>query len=106
MSSWLTSEMERRGWSNSELARRADVTHTSISRAINGSTPGLDVCTGIAHAFRMPPEQVLRLAGLLPPLPGGNVALPDVYHRLSTMGQNKVAEYTEFIYQREQEGRC
>ena len=31
------------------------------------ANPGLDFCVGVARAFSMPPDEVLRLAGLLPP---------------------------------------
>lgn len=68
--SWLIQELEKRGWSNSELARRADVVPSTISMVISEQKrPGLELCLGIAHAFGEQPEKVLRLAGLLPSLP-------------------------------------
>ena len=39
----------------------------TISRIITGSrSPGTDAITGIARAFKMPIEEVMRRAGLLP----------------------------------------
>ena len=32
--------------------------------------PGVDACNAIAKAFNMPPEQVLRIAGLIDQAPG------------------------------------
>jgi len=67
---WLTTEVERRGWNNSELARRAGVGHSTVSQVLSlQQNPGLGFCIGVARAFDIPPEDVLRLAGLLPPLP-------------------------------------
>jgi len=67
---WLTAEMDNRGWNNSELARRAGITASSISLVLtNKSNPGLDVARGVAKAMKLPAEFVFRRAGLLPPLP-------------------------------------
>jgi transcriptional regulator with XRE-family HTH domain len=68
---WLIEEIDKRGWSNSELARRASVAPATVSMIISGkSNPGLDFCVGVARAFNVPPEDVLRRAGLLPGRPG------------------------------------
>lgn len=70
LSAWLANELENRGWSARELARRAGVSHTPIAKALTGETrPSSDVCLGIARALGKQPEYVLRLAGHLPPLP-------------------------------------
>lgn len=67
---WLTGEMDRRGWSNSELARRAGVVPSTLSKIITGyNQPGIDLCNGLARALNLPPELIFRRAGLLPKLP-------------------------------------
>ena len=67
---WLNSEMEERGWSNNELARRAGLSSGGVSLVLSGSRkPTHGFCVAVARALREPPEKVLRLAGLLPPLP-------------------------------------
>lgn len=67
---WLDNEIVARGWSQSEAARRGGISSQMINAIINGqSVPGLESCRGIARAFRMPLEDVLRLAGILPTLP-------------------------------------
>jgi len=64
---WLSNELNTRSWSMSELARRAGITHGAISHVLSESrNPGPDFCKAIARAFGIPPEQVFRLAGLLP----------------------------------------
>jgi transcriptional regulator with XRE-family HTH domain len=67
---WLIEEMKKRGWNNSELARRAGVVPSTVSMVLSEQQrPGLEFCTGVAQALNMPPDKILRLAGLLPPLP-------------------------------------
>lgn len=64
---WITEELKNRGWSLRELGRRANLSHATISHILSGQTnPGLDFCVGIARAFNVPAETVLRLADLLP----------------------------------------
>jgi len=66
---WLIKEIEQRGWSQRELARRANLAPTTVSEVIAGRTrPGLEFCKGIGKALDVPAADVLRLAGLLPPI--------------------------------------
>lgn len=70
LNTWLNEEIERRGWTYSELARRARISTGTLSNIMAGrNRPGLDFCVGISRALDKPPEKVLRLAGLLPALP-------------------------------------
>jgi transcriptional regulator with XRE-family HTH domain len=68
-SEWLTDELRKRGWSQADLARAANIHRQVVSTYINGrrSKPDEDVLRSIARAFKMPPEEVFRAAGLLPP---------------------------------------
>lgn len=53
-----------------ELARRSGLTATTISD-IEGDKAniGQQACNAIARAFNLPPEEVFRRAGILPPAP-------------------------------------
>lgn len=65
---WLIKEINAKGWSQSELARKAGITRAAISLILSQSRkPGSDVCSGIAEALDYPPEFVFRMAGILPP---------------------------------------
>ena len=65
---WLTSEMNKRGFSQAELARRSNVSQSAISLVLSGQRkPGEDLCRAIAHTLGYPPETVFRAAGILPP---------------------------------------
>lgn len=64
---WVLEEMERRGWRQAELARRANISASHISRMLSGEAQiGIDAAQGIAQAFGMTLEDILRLAGILP----------------------------------------
>ena len=66
---WLNSELENRGWSQSELARRAGINQVTVSRIINeGRKVGPSVAKKIAHALGVREEEVFRKVGLLPEL--------------------------------------
>jgi len=65
---WLIYEMNAKGYSQSELSRRAGVSTTAISNVLaENRSPGPEFCIGIAKALKLPPEHVFRKAGLLPP---------------------------------------
>lgn len=69
-SDWLNEQMRQRDLSQSELARMSKVSQSQISLVLNRDRkPGTDFCTAIAHALRLPTEDVFRAAGLLPPPP-------------------------------------
>jgi len=68
---WLASELEKRGWSIRETARRAGLSHTPIANILaNRTNPGLDVLVKLADALGKSREDVFRMAGILPSLPG------------------------------------
>jgi transcriptional regulator with XRE-family HTH domain len=70
LSTWLANEIETRGWSIRELSRRAGISHTTVADVISQQRiPTWDFCAAIAGALDKSPEDVFRLAGLLPPLP-------------------------------------
>jgi transcriptional regulator with XRE-family HTH domain len=67
-SDWLLNELQSREMSQADLARLSGVTTAQISRIISGGRkPGDVALNGIARAFKMPPEKIFELAGLLPP---------------------------------------
>lgn len=68
--SWLSEEVEARGWTFNELGRRAKISSGGVSRVMTQDIlPTWDFCYKISLAFRIPAEHVFRQAGLLPALP-------------------------------------
>lgn len=68
LTEWINEQLRERGWSMRELARRADVSHATISNVMNGQTqPGTSLCVKLAVALDVSTDYVLRLGGFLPP---------------------------------------
>ena len=65
--SWLQQEMNKRGLSNSELARRAGVTRGAIGNVLRGDrNVGSELCLAIAKGLKIPADVIFQKAGLLP----------------------------------------
>jgi len=92
--SWLDNELAERGWNKSQLADRAELGNQTIYAIMNGTrNAGIDACVGIARAFHILPEDVLRHAGLLPPLPPAvrnERAIVTLYRQLAPEDQQTV----------------
>jgi transcriptional regulator with XRE-family HTH domain len=66
-SEWLQLELDKRGWSQSDCARSANLNRAVINKLLNGkSKPQPSTLAAIARAFKIPVETVYRAAGLLP----------------------------------------
>ncbi|MGE5462643.1 MAG: helix-turn-helix domain-containing protein [Syntrophothermus sp.] len=66
-SDWLQAEMNKRGWSQSDLARAADLNRAVINKLLNGkSHPQPATLEAISRALKVPIETTYRAAGLLP----------------------------------------
>jgi transcriptional regulator with XRE-family HTH domain len=64
---WLQSEIDKRGWSQSDCARAADLNRAVINKLLNGRCrPQPATLMAIARAFKIPVEIAYRAAGLLP----------------------------------------
>ncbi len=72
---WLAAELKTRGWSQSEAARRGEISASLVQQVMSGTTkPGKRFYRGIARAFGLPVEEVMRLAGDLPGVGEARVA--------------------------------
>lgn len=67
---WIVQQINERGWSIRETARRAGLSASTISDVINGNAkPGTKFYRGLARAFKIPLSIVLHHAGEDPSLP-------------------------------------
>jgi transcriptional regulator with XRE-family HTH domain len=102
---WVGREIKRLGWSYRELARQAGISHTLISRTLSGDMPAsADFCIKIAQALGESPEKVLRLAGILLPLPDSedDPTLSEAIDTLRNLPPNQRKEalrYIRYLYQ-------
>ena len=79
---WLLYEMDKRGWSQSDLARSADLNRAVIHKLLNGqSTPRPATLAALARAFRVPIERIFRIAGLLPEIPESESLIEEVNYQ-------------------------
>jgi len=59
-SEWIVTELEKRGWSRSEAARRGQISPSVLDKVINGySKPGVKFIDGIAKAFKISSSEVM-----------------------------------------------
>jgi transcriptional regulator with XRE-family HTH domain len=80
---WLVKEMSKRGWSQSDLARSSELNRAVINKLLNGqSLPSPPTLEAIARAFKVPVEQVFRIAGLLPEIPENESYLEEAIHHI------------------------
>lgn len=99
---WLLSSIDKKGWSQSELARQAGLSPSSVSDVISGRrNPGVGFCDSIAIAFKLPPEEVYRAAGLLPEEPVKDDRLYKIdtlYHTLrEDSNKDRALQFLEFL---------
>lgn len=67
-SEWVRKQIETRHWTQSKLAKQAGVSRSAINNLLNGNRkPGDEMCKALANAFKLPPEDLFRRAGILPP---------------------------------------
>ena len=101
---WLTEELKKRGWSHSELARRAGISQFAVSSTLAGTrNAGADFCLKVALALDELPEKVFRMAGLLPALPAPDdpnlTELRDLVENLPPAKRKQALDYLKFLYQ-------
>ena len=104
LSTWLREELDKRGWSIREIARRAGLVHGTVVGILNGRHPGIETCRGIARALGVPTEEVLRRAGLLPPLPPRDEYIIELEHlarHLNTFDRRAAVDYLRYLHRRE-----
>jgi transcriptional regulator with XRE-family HTH domain len=83
-SEWLHQEMEKRQWSQADLARYADLSRAVINKLLNGRTyPQPTTLDAIARALKIPVETTYRKAGLLPKTPVSEDYAAEIIHKLS-----------------------
>lgn len=103
-SEWLDRQLISRNWSRADLSRKANISQATLSLIYSGQrSPGNDVCEAIAHALDLPPVEVFRAAGLLPPSPELTPTIERAIYYLSQLhpeDQERVMLYLEVLASR------
>jgi len=97
---WLLSELEKRDWSQADLARRTGVSRTAISDIISGKrNMGRDMAISLAEALKLPLEEVFR-AALLPPKPESNPLVEEGLYILQQLDGTEREDALRFLRMR------
>jgi len=95
---WLLKELEKRDWTQSDLARASGLSRGFISNLLNDMRqPGADACVAIAAALKIPPEVVLRKAGILPEKSENSPRADEALHLFNQLNENDQDEVIEFM---------
>jgi transcriptional regulator with XRE-family HTH domain len=97
-SDWLLDEMNKRGWSQAELARASGLNRQSVSDYVNRrrTNPEPEALVAIAHAFKISPITIFRKAGLLPE-GSDNASFEDWQHLLTQLLPEEQEEMRQII---------
>lgn len=95
---WLENELKERDLSQAKLARMAGFSRSAVNGVLTGArNPGIDLCEGIARAFKLQPEEVFRKAGLLPERPKSDELTKEAEFLLTQMPEAKRQQAITFI---------
>ena len=83
---WLQDQIDKRNWSQSDLARFAGLNRAVINKALNSqSKPAVETLESIARGLKLSPEVVFRAAGLLPPQTDEDPWVEEMSHNLGKL---------------------
>ena len=98
---WLIDELDDRGWSHRELARRAGegVSHAQISGFLAGEKGiGLKSINAISRVLQIPPEKLLEMADLLPSTYSKDHTFDEILQVMKRLTPERRRELLEFAY--------
>lgn len=96
--SWLNNELQKRGWSQSDLATAAGLPRGTISNILNNTRkPGANVLEAIANGLHLPPETVYRAAGLLPPVDPIDESVSQLNHAYKQLSPRDQEEILDIV---------
>lgn len=104
---WLSAELLDRNMRPADLVRLSGLDSAVVSNLVNGKrNAGVDTATAIAEAFKLPPEEVFRIAGILPPEPPKDQTLQRIDYLYSTLkneeSKQQALQYIEFLKTQEE----
>ncbi|HQN68836.1 MAG TPA: helix-turn-helix transcriptional regulator [Anaerolineaceae bacterium] len=103
---WINNFIQNKGWTQAELARRANLSKASISDISSGKIiPGFDTCIKLAKAMSISPQDVLRKANLLPSVSSSQEEQENLIFLFDSLTPEKKAmllSYAKFLNSSEQ----
>jgi transcriptional regulator with XRE-family HTH domain len=90
---WLQSELDKRQWSQADLAYSAGISRAVINKLLNKKTyPQPDTLQAIARALKIPVESIYRVAWLLPEESETEAFTAEIVHKLKLIKSPKRRE--------------
>ena len=91
---YITKFIEEKGWSARELGRRIGVSHSTVSEVANGTRrPTADFCIALSRVTPESDVAMLRLAGVIAPLPPATAEEEEILDILRKLAQSRILEY-------------
>lgn len=85
---YLEDEMNKRGWSQADLARNSGLDPSLINNYLTGKrNVGINSVVSIAKAFGVRPDAVCRAIGLFPPIPEATAQTEQLLHLFSQLDE-------------------
>lgn len=104
---WLEDQLVASKINQADLAAATHSTPATISRLLGGSrNPSPSMCMAIAQAFKLPPEQVLSAAGIIPKGNSPTPILDIINHRISLIDradQQLVIDFIDMLIKRNED---
>jgi transcriptional regulator with XRE-family HTH domain len=95
---WLVAELERRDLTQSDLSRMSGLSRGTLSNIVSSTRGrGPSSLLAIAKALKLPPEQVFRTAGLLPPALKSDEETERIVYEMSDLTPQEKEEVLAFI---------
>ena len=106
-SQWLQSEINKKGMSQADLARKSGISKAYISRIFSENrSPSAETLKAFAIALNAMPETVYRAAGLLPAETEKKLIIEELLFSLSHLTedqQKQLLQYAKFMLSSEEE---
>lgn len=97
---WLQKQMDGRGWGQADLANRAGINRQVVWGYLNRrKKPSEDILIKIANALEIPPQEILRAAGVLPTESNHDAITEAIVHLigdLDTSTKQDILDYAKF----------
>lgn len=106
LSRWLADELNKRGWSQRELSRQANISSAQISRVMSGEEPGQLFYIAVSKALGYTPASMERLnADGTSPTAYVEMTFEELHEVVQQLSPEDRAEVLEYAFYRLWKGR-
>lgn len=92
----MAAAMKDRNLGLRAAASLLDVSHPTLGKVLNGEEASFEFCVKASGFLKIPPDQVFRLAGLLPPVPAKTEQSEQLLYLFNQLDPDKKQELINF----------